>query len=231
MIAWTDEILGQKSSDFQLLIQCRNGFSDRLRLCRQPSTVIVDGPYGKETPLKDFDKILFIAAGGGIAAHLLAIRQLLQAHEDRTARCRRLSLLWVLEDQAQERWAEPFISLLLETDRRRIFTVLIAAPGSAPATPVLASDPDRSTLKHSRLFRMYGEVDIRWLIQQEWSAEAGNMAISLCGTPLFEQHVRRALRYSPLGIHLYSSPFQMDESTSSEHNANRLVMKSQLADY
>ena len=99
MIAWTDEILGQKSSDFQLLIQCRHGFSDRLRLCRQPSTVIVDGPYGKETPLKDFDKVLFIAAGGGIAAHLLAIRQLLQAHEDRTARCRRLSLLWVLEDQ------------------------------------------------------------------------------------------------------------------------------------
>ena len=99
MIAWTDEILGQKSSDFQLLIQCRRGFSDRLRLCRHPSTVIVDGPYGRETPLKDFDKVLFIAAGGGIAAHLLAIRQLLQAHEDRTARCRRLSLLWVLEHQ------------------------------------------------------------------------------------------------------------------------------------
>ena len=62
----------------------------------------MDGPYGHGAELDCFDKILFVASGIGVAAHLLAIRHLLQAHQDQTARVRRVSLLWFLEKTGTE---------------------------------------------------------------------------------------------------------------------------------
>lgn len=41
-----------------------------------------------------YDKVLFIANGISIATHLLSIWRLLVAHDEQTARIRRLSLIW-----------------------------------------------------------------------------------------------------------------------------------------
>lgn len=98
LIAWSDHGREQASRTIDLLIQRRNGFSNRLGLHKNASAkTFIRGPYGRGARLNDFDKALFVASGIGIAAHLVAIRHLLQAHEERTARVRRISLLWFLE--------------------------------------------------------------------------------------------------------------------------------------
>jgi predicted ferric reductase len=91
-IAWME------GSDISLIVQRQSGFSnDVFRATGRHTSVIVDGPYGQPQQFMCYDKVLFIASGIGVAAHLLAIRDLLEAHENRSARVRRITLLWFLE--------------------------------------------------------------------------------------------------------------------------------------
>jgi predicted ferric reductase len=92
-IAWAE------GSEITLLIQRHTGFSNDLFTSSKTahSSTVVDGPYGHPQLLLDYDKVLFIASGIGIAAHLLAIKSLLEAHENQSARVRRITLIWFLE--------------------------------------------------------------------------------------------------------------------------------------
>jgi predicted ferric reductase len=83
-----------------LLIRSERGFSRRLNdLSVAKSKAMIDGPYGGHNVqiLESYDKILFMASGIGIAPHLLSMRHLLLAHDEQTARVRRLSLVWFLD--------------------------------------------------------------------------------------------------------------------------------------
>lgn len=95
MIAW--EHKDGSSQILTLLIAHRSGFSNVIRLCKSGTRLRLDGPYGGTERLDRFDKVFFIASGVGVATHLLAIRHLVQTHNDKTSRVRRLSLLWFLE--------------------------------------------------------------------------------------------------------------------------------------
>lgn len=95
MVAW--ESRDGSGQTLTLIVAHRAGFSNMIKLCKNDTSMRVDGPYGGSKDLGHFDKVFFVASGVGLAAHLLAIRHLLQAHNDKTSRVRRLSLLWFLE--------------------------------------------------------------------------------------------------------------------------------------
>jgi predicted ferric reductase len=91
-IAWSDGV------DITLLVQKGSGFSNSIfSSSRSISSVIIDGPYGYTQEFKCYDKVLFIASGIGIVSHLLEIKALIEAHEDKSARVRRITLIWFLE--------------------------------------------------------------------------------------------------------------------------------------
>jgi hypothetical protein len=135
-------------------------------------------------------------------------------------------------DVEQEACALRFLFELMERDReRRIFTVFLYRPfhGKNASTPTFT----QPYLRFQRIYSIPSAIDIGWFVQEEWAAEAGTMAVSrkssqgqlcvsvciangkVCGSPLFERQVRVALRKSPHDIELITSPFQIDESTSS----------------
>lgn len=97
------EMTRTSSSKIQVLIGCREGFSREIQQkgVDYKTPFSIDGFYGRGPCLDGFDKVLFIAGGVGIAAHLLAIRHLLISHEKQTARVRRLSLLWHVHSQGK----------------------------------------------------------------------------------------------------------------------------------
>lgn len=95
MIAWEEK--DDSRQILTLLVTPRAGFSRTVKLCESDTRIRVDGPYGGARSLQRFDKVFFIASGIGVAAHLLAIRHLIQTHNDKTSRVRRLTLLWFLE--------------------------------------------------------------------------------------------------------------------------------------
>lgn len=101
MVAWSDTDSTGLSRTLTLLIAHRNGFSKTISRCKPGTRCSLDGPYGALRRLEDFDKVLFVASGVGVATHLLAIRHLLNAHRDQTSRVRRLSLLWFVETEGE----------------------------------------------------------------------------------------------------------------------------------
>lgn len=191
MIAW--EHKDGSSQILTLLIAHRSGFSNVIRLCKSGTRMRLDGPYGGTEGLNKFDKVFFIASGVGVATHLLAIRHLVQSHNDKTSRVRRLSLLWFLETDGkisshsaeataddsieQEAWARKFLFELMKQDsERRIFTVYLYRPfrgrnSSMPTFTQPYSD-------HQRIYDARSALNIDWLVQEEWAAEAGTMVVS-----------------------------------------------------
>lgn len=93
MVAWSN------GSEIVLLIERRRSFSYAINLQRSISHIYLDGPYGTQLPLNNYDKVLFLALGVGIAAHLMSIKHLIEAHNGKRARARRISLVWVLDSQ------------------------------------------------------------------------------------------------------------------------------------
>jgi hypothetical protein len=80
-------------------VRVQEGFSSLLKISGTGVPAIIDGPYGggQYVALNQYDKVRSIANGIGIASHLLSIRYLMTAHDDQTARVRRLSVVWFLE--------------------------------------------------------------------------------------------------------------------------------------
>ncbi|KAM0718991.1 hypothetical protein Q7P37_004896 [Cladosporium fusiforme] len=107
----------------------------------------------------------------------LAIRHLVQAHNDKTSRVRRLSLLWFLETDEQEPWARRFLFDLMKQDsERRILTVYLYRPFQGKnSSPPTFTQPYSD---HQRIYDVRSALDIDWLLQEEWAAEAGTMAVS-----------------------------------------------------
>jgi predicted ferric reductase len=100
MIAWSEQDRYQASRLISLLVERQRGFSARLRH-GQMLNITLDGPYGRGAPLEQYDKVIFIASGVGLAAHMLHIRELLQAHQMKTAQARRICLIWVIDNKGK----------------------------------------------------------------------------------------------------------------------------------
>jgi predicted ferric reductase len=195
MIAWPLYNEQERLSSIVLLVQSCRGFTRRLQLFGSLNPGWIDGPYGgaDEDTLANYDKVLLMSYGIGLAAHLCTARYLLLAHNRQTARVRRLTLVWILETQGtklrctdemfaltesleQMRWAEEFLCALDDLDPRHILTIFLVYPSK-----VEGSSEGRVTsfqLPGARMLPLHGTLDMTWLIESEWGAEAGNMLVS-----------------------------------------------------
>ena len=93
VVAWVEE------STITIIVERNKGFSNAIFNLAAPfsHSIIVDGPYGCVQSLGNYDKVLFMASGIGVAAHLVHVQHLLQAHKAKSARVRRVTLIWFLE--------------------------------------------------------------------------------------------------------------------------------------
>jgi hypothetical protein len=134
----------------------------------------------------------------------------------------------------QEEWAKRFLSQLLAMDKRQIFTLALYIPSSRSSN----WQPVDSELRSSdRCFRTSESLDLCWYINEEARSEAGNMAISgkkslarlrsrilttvVCGTPHFEEAVRRGVRSNQHDIYISNTSFRPEGTTISEQSQQR----------
>ncbi|KAI9750728.1 MAG: hypothetical protein M4579_006345, partial [Chaenotheca gracillima] len=210
VVAWTELDESEHHQQVSFLIQVREGFSRDLVQCRETQTAILDGPYGGFETVWSFDKVLFLANGIGLAAHLLSIRHLLERHEAQTAQVRRVTLVWFLDTVNQYQWGLAFLEKLLSLDHRNILNILIHLPQLS-----------KTIKSRNRIYVVNSPLNFRWTVEKEWASEAGNMVVSVCGTPLFETGVRDAVRTSMHDISLLTSAYQPDETYASQLASDR----------
>ncbi|KAI9884401.1 MAG: hypothetical protein M1823_003811 [Watsoniomyces obsoletus] len=99
-VAWWDTPpSGDRTISF--LVEPRNGLSRRLMRSHFTRLALMDGPYGVDAGLGDYETVLLFAGGIGIAATLSYVRHLVEGYGQRRIRTRRLSLVWILRKQSQ----------------------------------------------------------------------------------------------------------------------------------
>jgi predicted ferric reductase len=91
--------------DFQLRIQPRAGFTNRL-LTRSlvgatQLRAFIEGPYGHGFDLRDFGTVVLFASGIGIVGHLAYIQELVHDYRQSMTKTRDLLLVWQVDNKYQ----------------------------------------------------------------------------------------------------------------------------------
>ena len=89
------------AATLDLLIEPRGGLTQRLlrrsRARQDLCVALFSGPHGNSIPVGDYEVVLLVASGYGIAAQLPYLKQLLHNYNRRSARARRIHLVWELK--------------------------------------------------------------------------------------------------------------------------------------
>jgi hypothetical protein len=120
-------------------------------------------------------------------------------------------------------------------DRRQIFTLVLYVPSLEAG----GSETNNTTLRSSdRCFHTSQNLDMTWYIDKEATAEAGSMAvtgmsqlenfskrpmltITVCGTPHFEEAVRRGVKSNSHDIYITYSEFHPESTLTSQDAQQR----------
>jgi predicted ferric reductase len=95
--SWSE---GEQSA-LDLFIEPRRGFTQKLleysKSNRPPCLALFSGPHGTSAPVGEYETVLMVASGFGIAAQLSYLRQLIHGYNACKTRTRRVHLVWQLE--------------------------------------------------------------------------------------------------------------------------------------
>ncbi|PVH68529.1 hypothetical protein DL98DRAFT_599439 [Cadophora sp. DSE1049] len=75
------------------------------------------GPHGTSIAMDEYESVLMVASGFGIAAHLSSLKKLIYGYNARLGRTRRIRLVWQLRNQADGIGAQSFLNNALEEDK------------------------------------------------------------------------------------------------------------------
>ncbi|KAI0399030.1 hypothetical protein F4802DRAFT_611197 [Xylaria palmicola] len=132
-VAWwnTEDNLGSGySSELTFLLYRQGAISDLVKSGSSLRKALLDGPYGRDLRLHEYENVILAAKGQGITAILphvlhLASRRLYDKQRIKKSpferppyldTTRKVDLFWVLEDNSQERWFHDELRTLQKLD-------------------------------------------------------------------------------------------------------------------
>ncbi|KAH8807067.1 hypothetical protein F5884DRAFT_788434 [Xylogone sp. PMI_703] len=196
VIAWWDDSL--RATELAFLIQPQSGISADLIRRNTIRSVTVDGPYGKDLHLDEYETVILIAKGIGIAGLLpyvrhMAYRRLSTAQYNDAYRraliTSKIDIYWVLEDDYQQDWISDWIRQIKEKDTENIIlTFSCFYPHTKKREPPIKPDP-----KYYRFIYNKPAIPIITnLMNEQIARSAGRAKILVCGTSNFSETVRKA---------------------------------------
>ncbi|KAH1598470.1 hypothetical protein KXX44_005587 [Aspergillus fumigatus] len=104
-----------------LFVQARHGLTEKLRARAALEgtasfTAFVSGPYGRSEPVGEYESVLAVASGFGIAGVVPYIKRLLYGYNTSSVRVRRVHLVWQVQTIDIAVAAEPLLNSLLDDD-------------------------------------------------------------------------------------------------------------------
>ncbi|KAI9893036.1 MAG: hypothetical protein M1814_000920 [Vezdaea aestivalis] len=215
MVSWSETHNNGKMT-LSFLIESRHGFSQKLATLDGKQTTLVDGPYGTQSRLDDFDKVVMFAEGIGIASVLLYIRYLIQGHNDKTCRVRRIDVVWTFDGHEDIQWVQQWIRPLCDdAATRRIFVLYLDTKGSLDQKVIARMGPSKRSetrpyepIKTFSLAK-YKNSRAHWL-QEAHAVEAGSLAVLISGGAQFEYEHREVVRSQREEVKLIDFPFKPD---------------------
>jgi predicted ferric reductase len=124
VITWTDNPTNAKKLYF--LVQPQSGITSELMSRNAFRSVILDGPYGVNHHLEDYETVVLVAKGIGIAGVLPYAQHMTYRRfsEDEAYRrgliTRKLDIVWVLDDDCHDEWVAKFLGELRDMDPQNV---------------------------------------------------------------------------------------------------------------
>ena len=179
----------QTQTSLSLIVQAKTGMTQKLyqladksRGKRLTLTGLVEGPYGSLESLHSYGTVVLFAGGVGITHHLSHVRDLVKGYTDGTISTQKITLVWIIRDEASLEWVRPWMDQILNLPGRRdIFTIKIFVTKSQKPEIWNAS---------SRVQMSKGRPDINVIIQDEFKNRIGAMCVSVCGPGALADDVR-----------------------------------------
>ncbi|KAF7943008.1 hypothetical protein EAE96_010954 [Botrytis aclada] len=219
VIAWWDDSM--KATKLSFLIEPSNGLTSDLVGRGSLRRVVMDGPYGKDLRLEDFENVILVAKGIGIAGIIPYVRSLTyrrvnkdKSHESyrRGLITRKIDLYWILEDNCQEDWISDWLVDLQMRDSEKIFlNCMCFYPHKIMKPPPIVQDP------HWRFVEQQQPIPIiEGFITKQVQRSAGRSKVAVCGTSGFTHVLRNIVietlkeyddveyaevEYQPHGVH------------------------------
>ncbi|QKX64378.1 uncharacterized protein TRUGW13939_11552 [Talaromyces rugulosus] len=194
-----------KQDTLELFVQVRRGFTSRIYKHASPSgsasfSALVTGPFGLSYAVDQYETVLVIASGFGIAGVVPYIKQLLYGYNTSTARIRRVHLLWETKTLDLVREAQPLLNSLL-TDDILDNGYILEMSFYVEST----EDDKRSFGKHNRAFLYKGKPSYDQIISAEASGdyiervsntqeEIGDMLVLACVSDGLRDDLRKIVR-------------------------------------
>ncbi|KAE8442180.1 hypothetical protein EG329_003768 [Mollisiaceae sp. DMI_Dod_QoI] len=189
----------EKATVVSFLIRPQRGLTARLTKESQLHSINVDGPYGQDLQLEQYDTVILVAEGIGIAGVLPYAKYLSQRKlDDDNAKSnpkakvclsrdqtRKVDIFWKLEHNRQVSIAEKYLDILEKMDRKRLLAIYSYFPESK-------GDSTLSSSKH----RINSFPDdpvptesIGGLLKKEFRAPGRSIVIA-CGPPALSKCIR-----------------------------------------
>lgn len=110
VISWAEH----PQQTLELLIEPRQGFTrDLLSQAKnnQDPLALFSGPHGLSAPVDEFETVVMVATGWGIAAHVPYLNQLISGYNKHKVRARRVHLIWQIRDIGKRTESSRFAEL------------------------------------------------------------------------------------------------------------------------
>ncbi|OJD10435.1 hypothetical protein AJ78_08552 [Emergomyces pasteurianus Ep9510] len=162
-----------KQDVLELFAQTRRGLTAKLQARAAVDgsasfSVFVSGPHGLSEPVSQYETVLAIASGFGIAGVLFYLKQLLHGYNTSTSSIRRVHLVWQVETLNIAIAAQPLLNSLLVDDVLDNGYILEMSFYMESSTKV---EDEKPFGKHKRAMLYHNQPNYREIISSEVSGD------------------------------------------------------------
>jgi hypothetical protein len=138
----------REQDTLDLFVEPRSGLTRKLLHHAKNShaicpLVMLSGPHGQSISMEEYETVLIVASGFGIAAQLPYLKRLIHGYNAREVRARRIHLVWQIENKGE--------SVIVTTQSvMRLMRPEVGVAGQLPLNGALVEDKlDSQCVNHS----------------------------------------------------------------------------------
>ncbi|PMD22674.1 hypothetical protein NA56DRAFT_658055 [Hyaloscypha hepaticicola] len=228
VVSWWDDSMNASCLDF--LVEPQAGITADLISKKCIRGVTLDGPYGKDIHLQDYETVILVARGIGIVGVLPYVRHMIYRRSSTSKNLeeyrrglitRKIDLYWDMEDNSQQDWLEEWIKALKGRDAEKlILTFTCFYPSKKSKPPPILQESGKPPDEHWRfVYEKEALPIINDLMLKRIARSPGKTKVVVCGAASFSKDIRTyvidamdsysdiefaEVEYQPRGSHGYN---------------------------
>uniref|UniRef100_A0A093XY46 Respiratory burst oxidase like protein D n=1 Tax=Talaromyces marneffei PM1 TaxID=1077442 RepID=A0A093XY46_TALMA len=149
---------------------------------------VIEGPYGLPVDFIEYDRILMVATGIGIAAQMSYLKELVGMKDEKKSK-RTLYVVWEVDKESNVDWVNQWMNQLLLMDKEKCMLKFgIYIPSSSDKEPTLWNS------EHDRIWKIPGSINPAKIVGNWWSDNGKALITDLTQKVSAKQQIRDEIK-------------------------------------